>query len=251
MFRRTILIAMVVTGVVATIVPRVGAQTVEEVIERNVEARGGPEAWKAIETIRMTGTMSLGDAVSGPLAVEFKRPDRMRIEFSVEGAPAIQAYDGETAWAVVPFAGAGPRKLAPEQMAEIVEQADFEGPLIGYQAKGHEVELLGRAKVDGKEVFEILVKRKGGASVVLSLDASSYLEIRQTVSEVVQGNEVEVIVDVSDYREVAGVLFPFQISQTISVAPAPQIIRLSKVEVGVEISDDRFSFPQPSASVDQ
>lgn len=251
MFRRLILIAMVATGALTLAVPGAEAQTVDEVIERHIEARGGLKAWQAIESIRMTGTMSLGDAVSGPLSVEFKRPGRMRIEFSVEGAPAIQAFDGETAWAVVPFAGAMPRKLAKEQMAEIVEQADFEGPLIGYQAKGHEVELLGRGEVDGKEVFEIRVKRKGGDSVVLSLDTKDYLEVRQTVSEVIQGNPVEIIVEVGDYREVEGVLFPFKISQKISVAPAPQIITMSKIEVGVEISNDRFSFPDPAASGDQ
>ncbi len=236
--------ALIVLALAAFWAAPAPAQTLEEVIERNIEARGGLEAWQAIETVYMTGEMELGMGAQGPITVEFKRPNKMRFEFTMEDTAAIQAFDGKTAWVVFPFGDGRPQKLTEEQAAEIVDQADFEGPLIRYREKGHKVELLGRGKVGDVEVFELELTHKNGNLLHLFLSTETYLEIRQSLHREIQGKEVEIVVDVSDYRRVGGVLIPFRISQGVSIAPASQVITLRTVEVGIDLPERRFLFPE-------
>jgi len=72
------------------------SQTADELIAKNIEARGGLERIKAIKTIRFTGKIKgFGGRVMA-MGTEKARPDLVRITATVQGMTAIQAYDGTT-----------------------------------------------------------------------------------------------------------------------------------------------------------
>ncbi len=159
--------------------PWTEAQTAEEVVARHLAARGGLEKIRALETIRMSGTISFGPGDPAPFALEMKRPNRMRTEFTFQGAVGVQAFDGQKAWALLPMAGkTEPEYLPAEVSREAAEQADIEGPLVGAAAKGHKVELLGREKVEGRDCFKLMVTFKNGGVRYTYLDATSFLELK-------------------------------------------------------------------------
>lgn len=215
--------------------------TLEELLQRNVEARGGYEAWKKVETVRMTGSVEAAGE-SNPLRVEFKRPKSFRIETEVQGEPAVQGYDGKIAWVEPPFAGQAFR--LPEEAAEgAAEQADFEGPLMDHEAKGLTLELAGREEVDGRETYRIDYSGENGRKGSVFLDPETFLEVRQTSERTVQGQDVEVEINLRDYKEVGGLKVAHTIEQQLSMAPEPQVIRVDEIEVNVELDDDRFAFP--------
>lgn len=89
------IVVWVLCGALAPSAP-VSAETLDEIIGKNFEAGGGEEARMAFQTARMTGTMHMGDSVTGaidaPYTVEFKRPDRVRVESSMQGVTAVQAF---------------------------------------------------------------------------------------------------------------------------------------------------------------
>jgi len=102
-----------VTTVAVFLAPVLMAQTVDEIIAKNIQARGGMDKIKAVQTIRSTGTMTMGGGMEAPGSMVQKRPDMARIEFTLQGLTAIQAYDGKDAWQIMPFTG----KKDPEMMS--------------------------------------------------------------------------------------------------------------------------------------
>ena len=104
-------------------------ETADELIAKNVAARGGLEKLKAVQTMRLTGTMRAGGDTM-PTILELKRPNKSRWQFTVEGEAAIQAYDGKAGWMLMPFAGmTEPQAMSSEEREEAEQQADLDGPL--------------------------------------------------------------------------------------------------------------------------
>ena len=223
------------------------AQTVEDVIAKNIEARGGKEKLAAVQSARATGKMTMGP-MEVPFTLEWKAPNRIRQEFTVQGKAGVRAFDGSTAWMHMPFMGkADPEKMAEEDTADMAQEADLiEGPLVNYQQKGHQVRLVGKKDVEGTEAYELEITMKNGDVVHEFLDAETYLTIKQE-SKLKQGDqEVEVSTSVGNYQQVEGLMLPFSMSSSIKGAPAGaggQSITVDKYEFGGSIDDGRFAFP--------
>src|SRR6266571_4814263 len=113
--------------------------SVDEIIAKNVQARGGMDKLKAVNSMRLHGIM-----------VMQKRPKMTRTEFTIQGMTGMQVYDGKNAWMVMPFMGKKDPEMMPAEQAQMLdEQADMDGPLVDYKAKGNKVELLGKEQVEG------------------------------------------------------------------------------------------------------
>jgi outer membrane lipoprotein-sorting protein len=225
------------------------AETVDEIVEMNLEARGGKDAWLAVETVKMTGKMQMGGGAAGaievPFTVENKRPGKIRLEFTMQGMTAVQAFDGETGWSVMPFLGrTEPEEMAEDQVKQLENQADFEGMLLNYKEKGHTVELLGKEEVDGTPAYKLKVTRADGDVDVVYLDEEYYIEFKIEAKREVQGNEVEVATVFGDYKEVDGLIFPHSIEIAYGGGDAQQVITIESIELGLEIPDERFAMPE-------
>src|SRR5512146_1692427 len=143
MLRRTLGIAAMALVVA---VPA-AAQSVDDIIKKNLDAKGGLAKSQAIKSMRATGKMTIGPGIEAPIVVEQKRPKSVRLDITVQGLTIVQAYDGTTAWILNPMSGRKDPEPAPSEMVkQFEEQADMDGPLVDYKAKGHQVELLGKDK---------------------------------------------------------------------------------------------------------
>lgn len=225
------------------------AMTVDEIIAANIEAKGGEEAWNALETARMSGTMGMGGGAAGsiemPFTIEFKAPDNIRLEFTMQGMTAIQAFDGEVGWSVMPFMGkTEPEEMAEDQVKQLKDQADFKGVLFGYEAKGHTVELMGTEEVDGTPAYKLKVNRADGDVDVIYLDEEYFVEFKTESTREIQGNEVTVAMVVGDYKEVDGLLFAHSMEMSFGGGETQQVITIESIETGVELPDDRFAMPE-------
>lgn len=231
------------TIAVALAVPA-AAQTVDEIIAKNVAARGGLGKIKAIASLRMTGTMSMGPGVEAPMVLELKRVNRIRVEFTVQGQTGVQVFDGTSGWVLMPFMGQKEAQLMPpEASKDVLEQADIDGPLVDYQKKGHRIELVGKNKTAGAEAYQLRVTLKSGAVRNIWIDAASWLETRGEGQRTMGGRAMESETVLGDYREVAGFQFPHRIEGGPKGSPQKQAIVLTKIEVDPAIDDARFTKP--------
>src|SRR6266571_5085033 len=124
--------------------------SVDEIIAKNVQARGGMDKLKAVSSMRLHGKMVMGQGMEAPFMVMQKRPKMTRTEFTIQGMTGMQVYDGKNAWMVMPFMGKKDPEMMPAEQAQMLdEQADMDGPLVDYKAKGNKVELLGKAQAEG------------------------------------------------------------------------------------------------------
>jgi len=219
------------------------AQTVDELIEKNLNAHGGLAKLKEIQSMRMTGKMTLHQGMEAPIVFQKKRPHFIRIEFTVGGVTGIQAYDGRTAWAQMPFMGIKDAQKMPQEEAEdLIEEADFDGPLVDYKQKGHTVELLGKEDVEGSEAYKLKLTLRDGKVRYIYLDAETGLEVKLTSIIKREGIENSVDTFFSDYKEVEGLIFPFAFQVKLKDQPGPQYI-LDKVELNPQLDDSLFQMP--------
>jgi hypothetical protein len=220
------------------------AQTVDEIVAKSLEARGGLEKLKAVQSIRVSGRVSAGDR-KAKIVIEVKRPASIRIETEVDGARAVQAFDGETAWGIPPAATGRAERLPAEAARALSEEFDIDGPLVDSQAKGHRVELVGRARVGGREAWELRVTRKTGSVERHFLDAASFLPVRIETKTVVRGTTVEGETEIGDYREEGGLQWPFSIRSGPRGRPEKQSLAVERIEINPELDDVRFRMPAP------
>jgi outer membrane lipoprotein-sorting protein len=225
------------------------AQTAEDIVAKHVAARGGMEKLKAVKTIRMTGTMTAGPGIEAPITIEMKRPKNTRLEFTLQGLTGVQAYDGTTAWAIMPFQGKKDPEALPAEQAKIMdEQADFDGQLIDYKEKGHTVELVGKEQVEGTDAYKLKATNKDGEVQYHFLDAEYFLEIRTETSRTIRGTQMEFESSIGDYKEVGGLMFPHSIESGPKGSPQRQKLTISKIELNPDIDEARFKMPAVTAA---
>lgn len=221
------------------------AETAEELIARNIQARGGLAKIKSIQSMRLTGTLSLGDEKM-PSVLELKRPHKMRWEFTVDGQTAVQAYDGKAGWIFMPSEGqTAPQAMSAEELEDIARQADMDGPLVDAQAKGNRIELVGPDKVDDRDAWKLKVTLPGGEVRFIDLDAKTYLQILSVTTKSVDGSDVEIESEIGDYRDVGGVLLPHSFEARAKGMRQKQTLKFDKIERDVPIDDSRFQMPEP------
>jgi outer membrane lipoprotein-sorting protein len=219
--------------------------TVDEILAKNAEARGGLDNLKALNSTRFTGKLNMG-GMELPFTITSARPEKIRVEFSVQGMTGVQAFDGTVGWHVMPFMGKKePEQMTDDMVKELREQADFDGPFIDYAKKGTKIELLGKDKIEGTDAYKLKVTKKDGSESTIYLDAESFLEIKVEAKRKMQGQEIEGETTLGNYQEVGGILFPFSIESKAKGSPTPMMtITWDKADLNPAVADDVFTMPK-------
>jgi outer membrane lipoprotein-sorting protein len=217
------------------------AQTVDEIVARHVAARGGREALAAVRTLRMSGRANAGPGREAIVRREIARPGRIRTEFVFQGTTGVYVWDGTSGWRVSPLDG----NLEPEPLSEdaamlSAEQADFEGPLVAWKAKGHKVELVGKSDLPGGAAHELKVTLKSGVVRHVWVDAASGLIVKTGAMRKVRGHPLEFETVYGDYRETGGIRFARSIVTGVKGRPQRLRIVVENVELNPALDDSRF-----------
>ena len=218
--------------------------TVDELIAKNIQARGGMEKLKSVNSIKVHGKMVMGQGMEAPFTMMQKRPKMTRTEFTIQGMTGMQVYDGKNGWMVMPFMGKKDPEAMPAEQAQILdEQADMDGPLVDYKDKGHKVELVGKEQVEGADAYKLKVTLKSGQTRVIYLDAESGLEVKTEAKRTVRGTEVDGETFLSDYKEVNGMMMPFTMESGAKGQTMRQKMVIDSVETNVALADTLFNMP--------
>lgn len=221
------------------------APTLDELVAKNVEAKGGAQSLSALQSIRLTGKLLVqqGQIQFGYVTTK-KRPGAIRTEASLQGMTSIQAYDGKEGWKISPFQGRkDPEKMSADDVKSLMEDAEIDGPLVDWKAKESTVEYLDTEDVDGTLAHKLKVVRKNGDVCFVYLDPDHFLEIRVLTQRVEQGAQVEVETDYGDYEKINGVFVPFSIEAGRKGDPDKQKIVIDKAEGNIPVEDTVFRFP--------
>jgi hypothetical protein len=222
----------------------VSAQTVDEIVGHYLKTIGGMEKIQAVQTLRRSGKYIGGGGFEGVITQENKRGSSVREEFSLQGMTAINAYNGKTGWKIEPWNGKkDPEALGEEEMKSILEDSDFDGPLINYQQKGYKVEFVGMDKFEGTDTFKLKVTKPNGDVYIYYLDYDYYVPIKIDTKRMVRGAEREYETALGDYKEVAGWYLPYSFENNVKGSQDKSKIVYEKIEANVPIDDQRFEMP--------
>jgi photosystem II stability/assembly factor-like uncharacterized protein len=243
----------VVTIVFLMSLPHARAAPLDDILAKNLAARGGEARLREIKTLRFTGRVLFGgrgrniDAAWGRVQ---KRPGLVRSETTVQGLTQVSAYDGRDGWTVTPFEGRfDAEKASSDDARTLAQQAELDGALIGWRDKGHRIEDLGSEDVDGTPAIKLRVTRTDGDLQYVYLDPDSYLEIRITTVHKVRGAEQIAETDIGGYEQVSGVWFPFALESGAKGGPRNYRITVERVELNVPVEDAWFKLPAPRTRV--
>lgn len=268
-------------------VPPAATLTAKQIVDKNVAARGGLEAWRAVKTMSLEGKLGAGgnqratlqvpgsapaqvvgrrnrqfelqstrpvEEVYLPFLMELERPRKMRFEVQFAGQTAIQVYDGAQGWKMRPFLGRRVVEPFSEDESKIsATQADLDGPLVDYAAKGTRVELAGTEKVENRDTYKIKMTMKSGQALHVWIDAETFLETKiEAQPRRLDGTDHPVEVYFRDYRPVDHLQIPFTLETRVlpvtktatglrDVPVPPEKIIIDKVVVNPKFDEALFS----------
>ena len=281
-------------GVSALAAPAQANLSAAEIVSKNVAARGGLQAWRAVKTMSLTGKMGAGgnqrqslqiptqgqatvisakteqaelpsrrvEEVYLPFLMDLARPRKMHFELDFNGQKALQVYDGVKGWKLRPYLNRLEVEPYTADEAKIAAtQADLDGPLIDYAAKGTQVALDGTEKVEGRDTYKLKLTQKSGDVSYVWVDAQTFLETKVSGQpRRLDGTDHPVEVYYRDYRNVSGLQIPFLLETHVDpVAKTatglrdtpvpPEKTVIEKVVINPEFDAGVFAKPTASAAM--
>lgn len=225
------------------------AQTADEIVNKVLAARGGVSRIKAVHSQRISGTINFGPGADGPFLVELERPGKMYIEVTVQGQKLVRSYDGKsTGWILNPFVeNKSVQAMSAEDISNISDESDFDGPLVDYKQKGNLIALVGKEDVDGKPAYRLKLTNKKGEMRSYIFDAESFRLVKWEGTRKIGDRDVPWESVFHDYREVNGLQFAFEIDSDAPGTGQAQKIIADKIEVDPEIDESHFGKPAAPA----
>jgi hypothetical protein len=270
---------VVIAGAVVTANAQQAKLSAAEIVNKNVAARGGLQAWRGVQTLTMSGKMQAGGnnrpavpivAVKRgrpiaqpkpvaqtelPFRMDLKRSRKLRLELDFNGKTSVQVYDGTNGWMLRPYLNRNDYEpYSDEQTKAASEQADLDGPLVDYAAKGTAIELAAIEKVDGRDNYKLKLTLKNGYSFHVWIDAQTFLETKiEGTPRRLDGQYRPVEVYLRDYRAVNGLQIPHVLETKVQTTPTPgarvtktiaETITIDKVAVNPKLDDALFVKPK-------
>ena len=225
---------------------RAAGQTTDEIVAKVLAARGGLEKIKAVQTERITGTLYFNPELYGPFLAEFKRPGKMHNEMTIQNKTVARSFNGkDMGWVINPFVGKDAAEpMTAEDVKEVVNEADFDGPLVDAKAKGNTIELTGTEKVEGRDAYVLKVTHKDGQVSSYSFDTKTFLLAKWSGAETVNGEVVTHETHFHDYRDIGGLKFAFELVSSTSGSDVTQRIVVEKIELDPQVDEAHFGKPQ-------
>lgn len=222
--------------------------TAAQIVEKNIAARGGLEAWRKIQSMVWVGHIERPNtgAPSLPYVLEQKRPNKTRFEIKAQNQTWLRVYDGAHGWKVRPARNGTP-EMEPYTTVELLSAQNgqgIDGPLMDYQAKGIAVTLEGDDDVEGHKAYRLNVKFPSGASNHMWIDAQTFLEVkydRQSRNALGQAGTVSVYY--RDYRTMEGLQIPFMIESGVGTGKVADKMMIDRILLNPPLEDQMFAKP--------
>ncbi|MGF6758168.1 outer membrane lipoprotein-sorting protein [Paraburkholderia sp. GAS42] len=219
-----------------------------QIVERNVAARGGLQAWRAVNAMTMSGQIEAGGKKNTrlPFTMTMKRPHKSRFEVRFNEQTAFQVYDGAQGWKVRPFLGRDEvEPYSPAEVKSAAASAELDGPLIDFANKGSRVDALGMESVEGHRAYVLKLTTKDNTSRRIWVDASSFLELKiDGEPRKLDGRMHDVAIFYRDYRKENGLVIPHTLETVVSGVQPGHKLTIDHVTVNPPTDDALFAKPQ-------
>jgi hypothetical protein len=226
----------------------------QELVAKNLEARGGADALKALRTLQFKGKIRFPgdfelDYVETRARNSASGAGAVRFDSTLQGLTLVQAYDGKAGWTINPFGGRRDAEtMSADDARSLADSGLVDGPLHSAATNGSSVEYLGREDFDGTLAYKLRVSEKDGDSFVYLLDPGTYLEIAMTETRKVRGSEQVFEYELGDYEKVGGVYFPMSVASGQKGSSQRQQVSIETASANTDVKPDYFAQPVSPAA---
>ena len=229
--------------VVAASTARAQTPSVDDLVAKNLAARGGLDKLRGLQTMKMTGTVNV-QGMDMPITVMTKRPNLLFQEMTMQGQRMVSAFDGTKVWAINPMLGSSPRELTGPQADMIRDQASFDGPLVSYKDRGDTLEVAGSADLGGAKAWKLKLTRKmGGRVMFIYVDADTGLEKQWSTTVDQGGMSIDVDTVMLDYQPTPEGIVVARTMRTLVGGQQQGLLKVVSVEYNTPIEDTAFQMP--------
>lgn len=215
--------------------------TVDELLTRYVKALGGAAALNKVTSHVIKGTVDLaGISRGGSFATYAQAPNKLLTVIQAHPVGTITfGANGKTGWHTN---GKQVTWLKGVELAVTQREADYFAPL---RIKNNfaKVTLPGMSKIGFRDVYVLDLQPASGPLERLYLDAQTYLPVRLNTQRTIGGAVQPVEVYFDDWREVAGVKYPFSVSQSSTSLKLGFIVK--EIQQNATIDAKTFAPPSP------
>lgn len=254
--------------------------TAAQIVDKNIAARGGVQAWRSLQTMTWKGKMDVGTGdstarsravsmgsmrqgrsispamaagkaaeekqVQLPFTSDWKRGHKSRVEIEFNGKTSVQVYDGTNGWMLRPYLNRNDYEpFNADQLKAQSQEADLDGYLVDYTAKGNRIELEGVEKVEGKDAYKLKVTQKSGDVRNVWIDAQSFLDVRVSGAQRrMDGKMRNVYIYQRDFRAENGLMIPHTLETIVDGYRDSHKVVIESVAVNPKLADSLFAKPQ-------
>ena len=242
------LVSLATSAAMAADVAPARRMSAAQIIDKNVAARGGLQAWRAVSTLTMSGQIDAGGKKDTmlPFVMTLKRPHKSRFELRFQEQTAVQVYDGAQGWKVRPFLGRDEvEPYTPAEAKSAATSMELDGPLVDYVNKGTKVELQGMEPVEGHSAYKLKLTMQDGAQRRLWVDAKSFLELKiDGDPRKLDGRPHNVAIYYRDYKSEKGLTVPHVVETVVEGVKQSRKMTIQHVAVNQPMDDALFAKPQ-------
>ena len=224
------------------------ALPVARIVDRNIAARGGLAAWRAVNSLTMSGEMDAGGKQDAklPFVMSMKRPQKSRLEIKFQEQTAVQVWDGNQGWKLRPYLNRNEvENYTAAEARSAAAATELDGPLVDFERKGTKVELAGTEVVEGRNTYKLKLTVKGGEQVHLWIDAKSFLETKiDGEPRRMDGRMRKVAIFSRDFKPVGGLQFPHTIETVVESVKGSHKMTIQTIKINPPLDDTLFAKPQ-------
>ena len=210
-----------------------------KVLEASIEALGGMEKLKAIESQKITGTISVPMAgISGVIEAYTSTPGKFLLKVDIPGmGVTLQGLNDGVAWSSDPMGG--PRILPPEEAKDIIKEADLH-KVLNFRENNKTIEYLEETEFEGQAAHKIrMVDNDDTESVAYySIETGLALGSENEVDSPM--GKLTTTTVLKDYKELGGYLQPTTMIQ--KMGPTEILFTFDSAEYN-KVDDSVFAFP--------
>ncbi len=220
------------------------AQTADEIIDKNITALGGADKIAAVKSLQYDQNMSImGQELTGKSSIVVGQSYRNDVSF--QGQQIIQVIDGDKGWGINPMTGGTTAQALPDDQVKLLKgNASVVGTdLAMAKDKKYPVELVGKEKMNDKDVFNLKVTRPEGIANYY-VDATTYQLSGMKATINAGGQSGEVKVKYNNYKTIEGLTIPSSLELENPGMPASLAITISNIVFNPKLDSAIFAMPK-------
>ena len=215
------------------------AQSLDKVLDSYYKANG-LDKMADVKTFNVKAKVSVM-GMEMPMEIKVKKPNKFRVDMEMMGQKTTSAFNGESGWMINPMMGAGVQDLEGDQLKQAMGQADLEGALYNYKAKGSNIEMLGKVDVDGAEAYKLKLTDKDGVVQTYYINADDYMVSKVESRAEAMGQTMDIVTKMVEYKEVKGIKMANKIE--VEMPMGKQSVVMEEIKIDEPIDDALFEKP--------